>query len=314
MIHPSEPVLSAAAAAVLLTFAAASAAAMTPGVYSAAVPARNGELAVEVQVSADRIESVKVVRQQETPGIGSLAVEALPAAIVAQQTSSVDVVSGATMTSNAIIKAVSEALKQAGADASFFKKKTDAKSSDKALPLETQADVIIVGGGGAGMVAAATAVERGAKVIVLEKMAMLGNMSAMDPNPEKLLDMTQAVRDIVTKYTSMKPCSKAVADLQETVKKQLAAHDAAGKKYIFDSPELFALQTIEGGDCHSDPKLVLTMTQNATAAMNWLESQSDMTWFHVPRHWIDVGSGRVRLTAKHRSLLTMPTSLRSRKK
>ena len=55
MIHPSEPVLSAAAAAVLLTFAAASAAAMTPGVYSAAVPARNGELAVEVQVSADRI-------------------------------------------------------------------------------------------------------------------------------------------------------------------------------------------------------------------------------------------------------------------
>lgn len=46
----------------------------------------------------------------------------------------------------------------------------------------------------------------------------------------------------------MKPCSKAVADLQETVKKQLAAHDAAGKKYIFDSPELFALQTIEGGD------------------------------------------------------------------
>ena len=64
MIHPSEPVLSAAAAAVLLTFAAASAAAMTPGVYSAAVPARNGELAVEVQVSADRIESVKVVRQR----------------------------------------------------------------------------------------------------------------------------------------------------------------------------------------------------------------------------------------------------------
>ena len=59
MIHPSEPVLSAAAAAVLLTFAAASAAAMTPGVYSAAVPARNGELAVEVQVSADRIESCR---------------------------------------------------------------------------------------------------------------------------------------------------------------------------------------------------------------------------------------------------------------
>ena len=287
----------AASAAVIATFAS-SVFAMTPGTYEAVAAARNGDLAVEVQVSADRIEAVRIVRQQETPGIGSLAVDALPGAMIAAQSAEVDVVSGATMTSNAIIKAVKDALKKAGADKSFFEKKAQ-KQMEKAMPLETKADVIIVGAGGAGMVAAATAVERGAKVIVLEKMAMLGgntarsegNMSAMDPEPEKLLDMTQAVRDIITKYTSMPPCTKAVADLQETVKQQLAAHDAAGKKYIFDSPELFALQTIEGGDCKNDPKLVLTMAKNATAAMNWLESQSDMKWFHVPRHWIDVGIG-----------------------
>lgn len=63
------------------------------------------------------------------------------------------------------------------------------------------------------MVAAATAVDNGATVIVLEKMVMLGgntarsegNMSAMDPEPEKLLPMTQAVRDIIAKYTNPKP-------------------------------------------------------------------------------------------------------------
>lgn len=138
-------------------------------------------------------------------------------------------------------------------------------------------------------------------MIVLEKMAMIGgntarsegNMSAMDPEPEKLLPMTPAVRDIVKKYTDQKPCTKEVAELQKTVKDQLKAHDAAGKKYIFDSPELFALQTLEGGDCHNDPKLVLTMTRNATAAMEWLEKQSDMKWYHVPRHWVDVGIGGI---------------------
>ena len=174
-----------------------------------------------------------------------------------------------------------------------------ASKGDKQVEYKKQADVIIVGGGGAGMVAAATAVGRGAHVIVLEKMAMLGgntarsegNMSAMDPDPTKLQPMTQAMRDIVAKYTDTQPCSREAAELQKIVKKQLAEHDAAGKKYLFDSPEFFALQTIMGGDCKNDPKLVKTMTANATEAMKWLDEQSDMTWFHVPRSWLDGGIG-----------------------
>lgn len=139
------------------------------------------------------------------------------------------------------------------------------------------------------MVAAATAVDNGATVIVLEKMVMLGgntarsegNMSAMDPEPEKLLPMTQAVRDIIAKYTNPKP----------SFRRRFSSSSQSGKKYIFDSPELFALQTIVGGNCKNDAKLVLTMTRNATAAMKWLDVQSDMTWFHVPRSWVDVGIG-----------------------
>lgn len=282
-------------AGITLSFAAS---AMTAGTYTSEVQARNGNLTAEVKVNSSAIESVRITRHSETPGIGTLAIDGLPAAMVAQQTAEVDSVSGATVTSEAVKKAVKTALEQAGAEKRFFEKKADS-AKPAAMPMTTEADVIVVGGGGAGMVSAATAVSRGASVIVLEKMAMLGgntarsegNMSAMDPEPEKLLDMTQAVRDIISRYTDVPPCTEAVAELQKTVKAQLAAHDAAGKKYIFDSPELFALQTIMGGDCKSDPKLVLTMTRNATAAMKWLESQSDMTWFHVPRSWIDVGIG-----------------------
>lgn len=294
-------VLSAAVKSALVAagLAAGVASAMTPGAYEATAQGRNADITVRVTVSADKIEKIEIVKHSETPGIGDLAVNELPAAMLSAQTAAVDAVGGATMSSAAIKKAVAEALRKAGASEFLTAPKAGADKA-AAADFKTSADVIVVGAGGAGMVAAATAVDNGATVIVLEKMAMLGgntarsegNMSAMDPEPEKLLPMTQAVRDIIAKYTNPKvACSPEAAELQKTVLKQLAEHDTAGKKYIFDSPELFALQTIVGGNCKNDAKLVLTMTRNATAAMKWLDAQSEMTWFHVPRSWVDVGIG-----------------------
>lgn len=295
-------VLSAAVKSALVAagLAAGVASAMTPGAYEATAQGRNADVTVRVTVSADKIEKIEIVKHSETPGIGDLAVNELPAAMLSAQTAAIDAVGGATMSSEAIKKAVAETLRKAGASDKFLTAPKAGADKAAAADFKTSADVIVVGAGGAGMVAAATAVDNGATVIVLEKMAMLGgntarsegNMSAMDPEPEKLLPMTQAVRDIIAKYTNPKvACSPEAAELQKTVLKQLAEHDAAGKKYIFDSPELFALQTIVGGNCKNDAKLVLTMTRNATAAMKWLDAQSDMTWFHVPRSWVDVGIG-----------------------
>ena len=284
-------VLSAAVKSALVAagLAAGVASAMTPGAYEATAQGRNADVTVRVTVSADKIEKIEIVKHSETPGIGDLAVNELPAAMLSAQTAAVDAVGGATMSSEAIKKAVAETLRKAGASDKFLTAPKAGADKAAAADFKTSADVIVVGAGGAGMVAAATAVDNGATVIVLEKMAMLGgntarsegNMSAMDPEPEKLLPMTQAVRDIIAKYTNPKP----------SFRRRFSSSSQSGKKYIFDSPELFALQTIVGGNCKNDAKLVLTMTRNATAAMKWLDAQSDMTWFHVPRSWVDVGIG-----------------------
>ena len=73
-----------------------------------------GTLKVTVTMNGDDVTEVKVIEHHETQGVGTRAIEALPAAIVAADSIDVDGVSGATVTSNAIKQAVSEAMGLAG--------------------------------------------------------------------------------------------------------------------------------------------------------------------------------------------------------
>ena len=87
--------------------------AYTPGTYTASIAGQNGPVTVEVQTSADKILSVKVLKQQETEGIGSKAVVQLPKEIMTAQSADVQAVAGASVTSAAIKKAVQECLGKA---------------------------------------------------------------------------------------------------------------------------------------------------------------------------------------------------------
>lgn len=95
--------------------------AYTPGVYTASAKGNNGDVKVEVEVSETEILSVKVLEHQETEGISDKAISDLPAAIVAAQGLGLDTVSGATVTSNAILEAVADCMEQAGADVEALK-------------------------------------------------------------------------------------------------------------------------------------------------------------------------------------------------
>lgn len=144
----------------------------TPGTYTGTAAGKNGDVKVEVTFSANAIDSVKVVEHSETAGISDGAIENIPAAIVENQSLAVDTVSGATITSDAILKAVADAVAQAGGDVEALKNAAAPAGEKEAK--ELSADVIVVGGGGAGMAAATRLAQLGKSVILVEKSGFLG--------------------------------------------------------------------------------------------------------------------------------------------
>ena len=88
----------------------------TPGTYTGTARGRNGDVSVEVTFSADKIESINVLENSETPGVSDLPQKQIPEDILTYQSLDVDGITGATLTSNAILAAVADAAQQAGAN------------------------------------------------------------------------------------------------------------------------------------------------------------------------------------------------------
>ena len=89
----------------------------TDGTYSGTAAGRNGDIVVSVTVTNGKIASVDIVQHEETAGISDASIAEIPAAIVKKNSTKVDAVSGATVTSKAIMAAVDAALANAGGKA-----------------------------------------------------------------------------------------------------------------------------------------------------------------------------------------------------
>lgn len=150
----------------------------TAGVYTAQANGNNGPVTVEVEVSDAEILSVKVTEHAETAGLSDTPIERIPAKIVEGQTLAVDTVSGATNTSNAILKAAEDALAQAGADIEALKavQKKDETAGETA---ERHVQALVIGAGGSGLAAAITLQEQGIETLVVDKMANAGGATAL---------------------------------------------------------------------------------------------------------------------------------------
>lgn len=153
----------------------------TAGTYTATARGMKGDVTVEVTFTDAEITKVDIKDQHETFGVGygldMTPVEVLPSKIVETQSLNVDTVTGATITSNAILNAVGDAVTQAGGNVDTLKAVEVEKEAAKDETFD--ADVVIIGAGAAGMSAALEASNAGAKVIILEKQGIPGGATTL---------------------------------------------------------------------------------------------------------------------------------------
>ncbi len=153
----------------------------TPGTYAATEKGIN-TVKVTMTFSANAITDVVVDCSGETPGYGLEAAEVLKDRLMAAQSAEIDVVSGSTITSNAVMKAADKCIKQAKGeipveviDAADAKEENpdwlgeEPVIEDIAISETWDTDILIVGAGNGGMCAAAYAAKKGLKFRVIEK-------------------------------------------------------------------------------------------------------------------------------------------------
>lgn len=152
---------------------AGEAAAFKPGSYTASARGMDGNVTVSVTFSADAITDISVVDDNETAGVGDLALAIVAEDILARQSLDVDTVSGATISSFAMISAVTDAVNQAGGAAALKAAPEAASAVDETYDY----DVVVVGAGIAGLNASLAAETAGVSVALLEKTGIVGGTS-----------------------------------------------------------------------------------------------------------------------------------------
>ncbi|MDO4483104.1 MAG: flavocytochrome c [Clostridia bacterium] len=236
-----------------------------------------GDITVEVTVENGAITAINLVKTNETENIWNTAWPTVADAIIAAQSTDVDVVSGATFASNGIMNAVKVALGE-----------IEGETKEEAV-LPESADVVIIGGGGAGLTAAVTAAQAGSSVVLVEKMGALGGntkiagqgFNAADPARQEKMEMDSALVETLKAYLELDPADFGdFGPVLETVKGQINDYLASGATYLFDTPELHMLHCYMGGTrtglngetISPDLALIDVFAHGANDSLTWLES------------------------------------------
>lgn len=148
----------------------------TEGVYQVEGKGFGGPILVEVTFSETEITDIEIISHSETAGLGDAAFDRIKGQVLAGQTLAVDVVSGATASSKGLLEILEDAVNKAGGDVEALKANTFKRPGEGVVEkLET--DVVVIGAGASGVSAAIAAADEGAKVIILEKTAVIGGAS-----------------------------------------------------------------------------------------------------------------------------------------
>ena len=237
-----------------------------------------GDVSVTLTLTDGAITGCTAEGKDETEGVGSQAIAKMPGEIAENGSIAVDGVSGATITSTAIKEAAAAALTAAGLNPDDYKTAVEKDAAAKDSTVD--ADVVVVGAGGAGMTAAITAAAEGKNVVILESQSMVGGNSVratggmnagktvyQDENEfGESAGVEKTLKTAAEKYAD----NETITALAKTVSEQWAAYQANPTGY-FDSVELMELDTMIGGKGINDPELVETLCANSADAIDWLD-------------------------------------------
>ena len=250
------------------------------GEYTGTAQGMGGDVTVTVTLTDGAITDCVITGDGETEGIGSVVIENAPEEIVSGNKGAIDVVAGATITSNAVNQALAAALAEAGLDAADFTGNGSASETADDQVIDT--DIVVVGAGGAGMTAAIAAANEGKSVVILESQAMVGgnsvratgglNAAKTPAQDENEFNEAAGVEKTLETAASSYADNETITALAKTVSEQWAQYQANPVGY-FDSVELMELDTMIGGKGINDPALVETLCSNSADAIVWLSEQ-----------------------------------------
>ncbi|WP_026894984.1 flavocytochrome c [Clostridiisalibacter paucivorans] len=197
----------------------------------------NGKIKLNVTVENSEISKIDIVENSESEFTKEV-FDKLFKSIISKNSTEIDTVSGATVTSEAVVIAVNDAIEKAGI--TLTPKKVSEKDAEVK---DVSTDIVVIGGGGAGLTAAIEAKENDADVILVEKNAFVGGNTNL---------ATGGLNAAETKYQS--------------------------ENGIEDSAELFFEDTMKGGKNKNNPELVKILTEKSAETVDWLtEKGVDLT-------------------------------------
>jgi uncharacterized protein with FMN-binding domain/succinate dehydrogenase/fumarate reductase flavoprotein subunit len=253
--------------------AGAAAVKMKPGTYTAyaeSYRARDG-LHVTVEVSETEIKSITVDKKNtsDTPTILQAAIDKLIPRMLQHQSVSIDAITGATASSNAIkmatATALEEALKAGGSDPSAirsFQVVPEKKGGQETIDTE----VLVIGMGGSGTTAAMSAVESGLQVLAIDKAGKYGGTSSITSeglfvNPPKF----QAEHNNGKDYTDADVMYKAWVEYDEGDGKEEIIH-----RMIYESGQVLDWLVYEHGFQFAEPLRGFTPSDVYDTKYQWL--------------------------------------------
>lgn len=257
------------------------------GTYQVTTQGHNGKLPMTVTLSEDKIEKIDIDSSGESSGIADIVFTRIPNEILEGQTLNVDAVSGASVTSNGVLDGVARAIQLAGGNPDVLRKRPKAPSALDKEDKTYGTDVVVVGGGGAGLAAAARVLQAGKQVMVLEKFPALGGntvrsgglLNAADPEWQKTFPANPGEAHNLSELIQTDEASIAaeyLADFKEL--KQQVTNYLKDPSYLFDSNILHRIQTYIGGkrtdrngcEVYGNYDLVKVLTDKDLDSVHWL--------------------------------------------